>query len=60
MVSDGQVQVGLETSIGEASEVGCYFVGCDVEGVSSSQSYVFVFGSVVDAVLSQKFKGAVC
>ena len=52
MVSDGQVQVGLETSIGEASEVGCYFVGCDVEGVSSSQGYIFVFWSVVDAVLA--------
>ena len=60
VVSDGQVQVGFETSVGETSEIGCDFIGGNVEGISSSQGYVFVFGSMVDAVLSQKLKGAVC
>ena len=52
VVSDGQVEIGLKTSVGETSEIGCYFIGCNVEGVSSSQGYIFIFGSVVDAVLS--------
>ena len=60
VVPDCQVEIGNIACFIESPSVAGYFISRDVEGVASCQGDVLVFGSVVNAILSDELERTIC